>query len=209
MIPNQKKSPEELAALREELGIPEAFQRLEKEAPPIEQATNQTNHEPQQATANPDDAKEQTPIVIKNQPKSHSLRKRELPLAPAVVTTGKTAIPTGRRSPVDIAESRRRAALANLSERQSDPAAYLRKITAHPALLIPAYLFAFGAVFTSWNNFHYYTPLALIAISAVLAGYIFFAKKRSRHHFAILIIIIVMTLAFGGLHYAPLFFYAT
>ncbi len=141
-------------------------------------------------------------------PPQHSLRKHELPLAPAPAVTHKTALPTGRHDEKDIAEIRRRDALQNLSSHAPDPAAHLKKITAGFFLLIPAYLFALAAGFAAWKRVHHITPLSLLAVASIFAIFIFIRKKRSRHHAAFLAIIIILTLVFGGLHYAPVFNYA-
>lgn len=227
MIPDKKKTPEEIAALREELGIPGAPENTASQSP----APPRTEPEPKQpekvkpkpapvldpahpdATPSPSGA---DPVVHLDLPpatapekkpeaiKTHSLRKNELPLAPAPTVTRKTTLPTHRHDPRDIAEIRRREAIASLAEKPQDPAIHLKKITAHPVLLAPAYLLAFAAAFAAWHRAFYAAPLVLISLSILLTVYIFICKKRSRHHAAILTIIIVMTLTFGGLHYAPL-----
>ncbi len=186
MIPTQKKTPEELAALREEQGV---FPR------PI---TPDLSPEPPPAPSEPTD-------VRPKKRKIRTLRKVELPLAPAPVVENKTQLPGYRRSQTDIAEIRRREALANFSATPTDPIAHLKKLTAHPVLLTFAYLPAFAAIYTAWNTVHFITPISLIFVSSLLTAYIFWTKKRSRHHAAILFIILVMTLVFGGLHYAPYF----
>ena len=251
MIPERKKTPEEIAALREGLGIPDAppipgatrqrpapapapepepsFPPIEaKSAPPKEpEKSIETAPAPVLDPTHPDAPPEtelREPVVhlgippapVSKEtpeplPPKHSLRKHELPLAPAPALTGtqKTELPSSRHNDQGIAEIRRRDALQNLSANAPDPATQLRKITAHPVLLIIAYLAAFGAGVAAWQRVHHITPLALVAIGSALGIYIFIAKKRSRHHSAILAIIIIMTLVFGGLYYAPLFTHAS
>jgi hypothetical protein len=188
MIPTQKKNQEELAALREEHGV---FQPPNS-APPT----------PQPPTA----PAPQEPREIKSKKRRiHTLRKVELPLAPAYQVQNKTSIPPPRHDIADVAEARRRAAIAEYSTASGDPAAHLKKLAAHPVLLIFAYLPAFLAIYTAWSTFHFITPISLIFVSGLLTAYIFWRKKRSRHHAAILLIILVMTLVFGGIHYAPYF----
>lgn len=191
MIPTQKKTPEELAALREELG----FFQPPHSAPPAPQPT------PVSATAPPQEPREIKP----KRRRIHTLRKIELPLAPAEQVQNKTSIPQPRHDIADVAEARRRAAIAEYSTATGDPAAHLKKLTAHPILLVFAYLPALAAIYTAWSTFHFITPISLIFVSGLLTAYIFWTKKRSRHHAAILFIILVMTLVFGGIHYAPLF----
>jgi len=243
MLPDKKKTPEEIAALRGQLGIPETPSqpsppeqtRANPPAirPPYSPPAQVTPPVPSPEPSTPPpvldpDHPDQSPEIIRQEPvmhldppsapapekrpeavKSHSLRKHELPLAPAPTVTQKTALPSHRHDPRDINEIRRREALAQLAQNdRQDPAAHLRKITAHPILLIPTYLLALAAALAAWQRAFYLTPLILLVIASLLTVYIFFTKKRSRHHAAILIIIIVMTLAFGGLYYAPYFSYA-
>ena len=205
MIPKQKKTPEELAALREELGFfqnpdvkntpadnePTAFpfKKVIGKVPPSKKSSEQIAREP----------------VEPKKRKIKSLRKFELPLFPATDVANKTPLPESRRSQADLAELQRREALANFSATPPDPAAHLKRLAAHPVLLILAYLPAFGAIYTASKSYHFITPISLIFVSGLLTAYIFWKKKRSRHHAAILIIILAMTLVFGGIHYAPYF----
>ena len=205
MIPTQKKTPEELAALREELGffqnpdVKKTSVDPEPAASPLKKVIGQA------PLSNP--SSEQTPRepVKPKKRKIHTLRKYELPLFPATEVVNKTPLPESRRSAADLAEFQRREALANFSATPPDPAAHLKKLAAHPILLIFAYLPAFGAIYTASYSYHFLTPISLIFVSGLLTAYIFWRKKRSRHHAAILLIILAMTLVFGGIHYAPYF----
>jgi hypothetical protein len=205
MIPTRKKTPEELAALRGEIDFsqepktepeppaeqpkPPMFQkvigRVPKWTPPPAQ-TSPAKPEPKKRTI-------------------HTLRKVELPLGPAPEVYNKTPLPQRRHSQSHISEIRRREALANVSDNLADPVSRLKKLTAHPILLTPTYLIGFTAIYTAWNRVYFITPITLIFVSGLLTAYIFWKKKRSRHHAAILMIILIMTLVFGGIHYAPFF----
>lgn len=226
MIPQRKKTPEEIAALREGLGIPDELpkpgEQRKRPAAPTAPKNHQKSPAPTSDPVAPKEAtklppREPTQILDKTPPPDkkeksnpptpahHSLRKQELPLAPAPAVTHKSTLPTSRHDPDDIAEIRRRDALQNLGNTQHDPAAHLKQITAHWPLLTPAYLLACGAAVAAWKYVHHATPLTMLSLATLLAIYIFIKKKRSRHHSAILAIIILMTLVFGSLHYAPLF----
>lgn len=213
MIPTRKKTPEELAALRDGLGL---FQNPDSTS----SANPDTQPSPSEDTPPPFRFQKvigRVPLPTRPQepappaeatPKKRAiqtLRKVELPLFPAQEVPHKTDLPRRRRSHADLAELQRREALANFSATPTDPAVHLKKLTAHPILLALAYLPAFGAIYTAWNAFHFITPLSLIFVSGLLTTYIFWKKMRSRHHAAILLIILVMTLVFGGIHYAPYF----
>jgi hypothetical protein len=205
MIPTQKKTPEELAALREELGFfqnPDVKKAALDDQPPATPSEKVTDQAP--LPTPPAEQISREPVKPKKR-RIHTLRKSELPLSPAIQVDNKTTLPEYRRSATDLAELQRREALANFSGTPPDPAAHLKKLAAHPILLIFAYLPAFGAIYTATYSYHYITPISLIFVSGLLTAYIFWRKKRSRHHAAILLIILAMTLVFGGLHYAPYF----
>lgn len=230
MIPERKKTPEEIAALREGLGVPDSAPTpAEQTAPPqvSPETKSQTPHRRAPVHLEPDitnkapkpvaqpvhldvpAAPAPHPDTFKNN--NHTLRKQELPLAPAPPVTHKTTIPTHRHDPRDIAEIRKREALAKLNQPETDPANHLRKQIAHPLLYIPAYLLPFGAAFTIYQHHHsppiaaLLTSLTLLLISLLLVIFIALKKPRSRHHAALIFIIIFLTATFGGLHYAPLF----
>ncbi|MGJ8642197.1 MAG: hypothetical protein ACSHX9_02220 [Luteolibacter sp.] len=222
MIPERKKTPEEIAALREGLGIPDSPPAPPEQAAPPHAAPeieSQTPHrrppvhlEPEITNTAPEPVAQPVHLDIPAAPapladtakkSTHTLRKKELPLAPAPPVTHKTAIPTHRHDPRDIAEIRKREALAKFNQPEIDPATHLRKQTAHPLLYIPGYLLPFGAAFTIYKHFHYFIPLALLLASLLLVIFIALKKPRSRHHAALIFIVIFLTAAFGGLHYAP------
>jgi hypothetical protein len=205
MIPDRKKTPEELAALREAFGF---IQNLATPTPtPADQPKTPVFEKVigQAMRPTPPPAPS-SPVVRKPKKKRiHSLRRVELPLAPGYKIQNQTQIPKTRHTPEDIAEIRKRETLANLSANALNPIARLEKLTAHPVLLTLTYLTAFLAIYAAWQAVFFITPISLIFVSGLLTAYIFWRKKRSRHHAAILIIILVMTLVFGGIHYAPLF----
>jgi hypothetical protein len=205
MIPTQKKTQEELAALREDSGF---FQNPNTQSLPLEeqpkpaifqkfigQAPKRT---PQQFQTSPAEARPK-------QRKRHSLRRIELPLAPSFEVQNKTKIPQERRTSEDIAELRERQRLADFSSTPKNPIAHLEQLSVHPVLLTITYLIAFTAIFAAWKTVYFVTPISLIFVSVLLTAYIFWKNKLSRHHAAILFIILVMTLVFGGIHYAPFF----
>ncbi|MFM2199201.1 MAG: hypothetical protein RLZZ505_2633 [Verrucomicrobiota bacterium] len=204
MIPQKKKTPEEIAALRQELGMPSATPET---APPPSITPEES----------PSPALNAEPIVHldlpptpappkKAEPKPvHSLRKHDLPLAPAPASTHKTELPAKRHDSRDISQIRKREALAALQQPGIDPAAYLRQQTASPFLFVPGYLLGISAGVTVYESFHYITPAVLLGLSALVMIFIAWQKPRSRHHAALLFIVVFLTLVFGALHYAPLF----
>lgn len=208
MIPQKKKTPEEIAALREELGMPLPT----PSTLPLPQPQAPITQEPSPSSAASADSIVHldippAPIPPKKiEPKpSHSLRKHDLPLAPAPASTHRTELPDKRHDSRDISQIRKREALAALQQPGTDPVAYLRKQTASPFLYAPGYLFAVAAGVTAYQRFQYITPAALLTVSAIIMLFIALRKPRSRHHAALLFIAVFLTLVFGALHYAPLF----
>lgn len=213
MIPNRKKTPEEIAALREGLGVPgsPAKQPPIPATPPpspepvYEPSPPQPHPVPQpsgQAVLHLD-----TPKIppTKAEPQAHRLRKHELPLAPAPARTHKTTLPTQRHDLRDVAQIRKREALAKLNNPGLDPAAHLRRQTAHPALFLPGYLLAAAAAIMVFQRVHPITPIVLLALSLAITLYIAIRKPRSRHQAAFIFVVAFIAAAFGVIHYAPLF----
>jgi hypothetical protein len=201
MIPEKKKTQEEIAALREGLGIPGS-----PVTPPGEQEITPSPAPAPSAAPSPDAGE---PVIHLPVPsaahKPHSLRKQEIPLAPAPQITNKTALPTHRHDPSDIAHIRKREALAKLQTPGMDPAEHLRKQSAGPFLYVPGYLLAIAAAAFAFQRVHHITPIVLLALALLFTLYIAIRKPRSRHHAALIFILVFLTAAFGGIHYAPLF----
>ncbi len=239
MIPDKKKTPEEIAALREGLGIPDSIpqpgaprKRPEQAAqspaalatnpapgthviPPPDKLVLDPTHPDHPLPDGADepvihlDVEPLPPEPVRPEPKPvHTLRKHDLPLAPAPSVTHKTALPTHRHDPRDIAEIRKREALAALQKPNMDPVAHVRRQTASPFLYVPGYLLVLAAAATTYQRFLYLTPAILVSLSALVMVVIAVWKPRSRHHAALLFILIFLTLVFGGLQYAPLFNHA-
>jgi hypothetical protein len=193
MIPQKKKSAEEIAALREGMGL--------KKEMPLPEPEPVNTEIPVQISS---------PSVVvspSREPKQHhSLRKQDLPLAPASALHRNTALPTQRTDLHDIAQIRRREALAKLNQPNSDPAAHLRNQTASRLLCVLTYLLSMAAPVTVFFQCSYFVPSALLMIASILVVFIAWKKPRSCHHAALNFIIIFLSLVFGGLHYAPLFY---
>ncbi len=188
MIPTQKKTPEEIAALRDALAFPEPL------------------IEPSQEDESETDLTQPPQSAAERRKKHHTLRKVELPLLPAELVTSKTTLPRQRHSVQELKKIQAKEAMEVFQNRSAiDPIAHLKKLTAHPLLLTPTYIIAFSAGLAVWKRNYFITPISLLCVSGLLTAYIFWKKKRSRHHAAILMIILVMTLIFGAIHYAPFF----
>ena len=267
-LPQRRKTPEEIAKLRESLGIhPEPSPSAPPEAPPStppeEPPSAPRRENPPLQVAPVDDARplpharshghtfkrsehsphaqvaallaSPTPIL---EPSGHplppvipiavpppqqsrpirSLKRSDHAPAPATPPASRpvpanSKLPVHRHSGLELAEVRRRDALAVLSQ-----GAYQLPAAAHPALLTIGYLLAIGGaaapILLDWTSrltesytlgtafssgYHLLTACALAALP--IAGFICFKKTLSRHHAAFISIIVFFALVFAALHY--------
>jgi hypothetical protein len=137
-----------------------------------------------------------------------SLRKSEQTppvAAPPVNHSPDSKLPVHRRSDEEIAEIRRREALA-LMNAPANP----KLAVAHPALLIPGYLLAAaGASCFFFYNFPMAATAACSAAALLLAAFIYLRRPISRHHAAFIAVIALFVIVFGALHYFPHLRHAT
>lgn len=236
LLPQRKKSPEEIARLRESLGVPtgaasdepvpspapaetlvphtHAADVVRESAPaplaplPPPKAVHSLKKSEQIPQPKPAPAPAPPAAIIEPKP-VRSLRKSEMsPTGPlkAPEPDGDGRIPFRRHSEEEIQEIRRREALAMLNAPPPNP----KLFPAHPALVAPGYVFATGSaacfVFESY-------PLAATAGSIVGALLIAIAivsfRPISRHHAAFIAIIALLVLVFAALHYFPHLRHAT
>lgn len=188
LLPQRKKSAEELANLRESLGIPGEL--------PSEKAPQQpSSSDPAPAIPAP------FSLIPAKPPKPvSSLRKSEfvpLPVSTPAPRPADSKLPSYRRSDGEIEELRRQDAI--------DATVVLPQTQiAHPVLIAPGYLAAIaGAI-----SFHFYQleiriTAACVGIALLFAIWIFFKKTYSRHHAAFIAMMALFVIVFGTLHYFP------
>ncbi|BCU75443.1 hypothetical protein [Luteolibacter sp. LG18] len=172
-LPQRKKSAEEIAKLREEMGLPSAATNAPAEAPK-------------------EDVSEPEPPRPKPAAKAvRSLRRSERQPAPEVspasAPAGSSAIPARRHSERELDRMRRQEAMTALSAEVPPAVAHLKKSLAHPALIALGYALAFGGGVGAF-------PVAL---------YIALKKPYSRHHAGLMVMIAVLVVAFGALYLFP------
>jgi len=188
LLPQRKKSAEEIAQLRESLGVP---------APPAESAERPA------AVPSPPESGPSVPGPVR------SLRKSEqVPvLVPAPEESGgNPKIPIHRHSADEIAEIRRREALALMAPHAPNP----KLASAHIAILIPGYLLAIaGASCFVFQGFPLAATAGCSALSLVISGFVFVRRPISRHHAGFIAIISLFVIVFGTLHYFPQLRHAT
>jgi hypothetical protein len=221
MIPEKKKTAEEIAALREGLGVPPT-----KTVPlPPAKPVSPPQPVPQAADPHVMDAGNTIPLpVVHQEPAVHldplpvpvrmeralskpvrSLRKHEPPLAPASANSQRTQLPQNRLNSQDTSQIRKREALAALQQPGNDPAAHIRRQTASPFICVLGYMFAIAAAITAYQSLNYMIPTGLLVLGVIIMVFIAYGKPRSRHQAALLFIVVFLTLVFSALHYAPLF----
>jgi len=189
-LPQSRKSPEEIAKLRESFGVPATGQAAVQETVPAEKP------KPVPAkTAPPEpDADHQSKPV-------RSLRKSERldDAVPRLESPPDSNIPHQRHSPEELEQIRRREVLSMMNT-----APNRRLFPAHPALIAPGYLAIVVAAAGLW---FYQIPLWATAICAVIsfavATLLFLRHPVSRHHAAFIAVLAVLLLAFSALYYFP------
>jgi len=204
-LPQRKKTAEEIAKLRESLGIPDA-------APPppgMQAATPAAAPQPPELVParedTPSSAALGTPAPVVPEPIPEplpeptappgdeevrivrSLRKSErLPLPrktiPVVRTSAESIIPTGRRSESELNELRRQQAFEATS-----PVVQLQAITAGPFLI----------------GIGYFLALAGGVGGLAVAAYLWRKKPRSVHHAGFIATIAFFVIFFGALYLFP------
>ena len=241
LLPQRKKTPEEIAKLRESLGVPGAPEDT-NDAPAAVDTIIPAPHEAALVHPGPAASADPTPSPVSRGPKpTHSLKRSErTPQAPVEESTvlaeqvveqvpklvrslkkseqgpvsqpDPTAtssldskIPFHRHSDKEIAEIRRREALAMMQARPNPKLA-----VAHPALLAPGYVLAIaGASCFYFYEFPMEATAGCAAAALLVAGFIFLRRPISRHHAAFIAVIALFVIVFGALHYFPHLQHAT
>jgi hypothetical protein len=195
LLPQRKKSPEELAKLRENLGIPGAAVKPHETTPPAAPSAPTAHTAPAAATV----SREARPV--------RSLRKSEQlpPATPLPESPPDSALPHVRHSKREIQELRRREVLSMMNTVPDK-----RLFPAHPAIVLPGYLLPPAAAAGIW--FYQIPPAATAAcalVSLAIAGVILWQKPISRHHAAFIAALALFLLVFSALHYFPQLRHAT
>ncbi len=131
-----------------------------------------------------------------------SLRKSEqVPVTPADIhpPAPDSSLPVHRHSDRELNEIRRQAAIT-----MSAPAIPPTVVPAHPALIVPGYLFAIAAAACfSYYHLSIAFTAGCLAVALIVAGVIFVKRPVSRHHAAFISVIALLVIVFGALHYFP------
>jgi hypothetical protein len=243
LLPQRKKSAEELAKLRETLGIPGAAaepgetpapaapapraDHVETIVPAIHQAALVEDGDPPHLQTEPaapvagpkpvhslkrsermPAAPVPTPVAASRGAKPvRSLRKSEHlpPAAPLPESPPDSRLPHQRHSDREIEEIRRREVLSMMNAAPNP-----RLFPAHPAMILPGYLFPPAAAAGIWFYQIHIAATAMLAIlSLAIAGVILWRKPVSRHHAAFIAVLALFLIVFSALYYFPQLRHAT
>lgn len=185
LIPQRKKTAEEIAELRDQLGVRRPKESSMQTATAIAATAPQLAYQPSSTTTKP----------------VRSLKRAERdPVKHKVGASPFSNLPARRHSADELQEIRRRDALARF-----DPHA-LPALFPFPAprwVVIPGYLFTFfGLACHFWK-----VPMAATAgtgfVALLIAAYILLRRPLSRHHAGFIGILTLLILVFAALHYFP------
>jgi hypothetical protein len=229
MLPQRRKSAEEIAKLRESLGIPGETPQEEASAEPDDPGHAEAPPAPNSTTA----PEETVPVAATPEKREHpsppakpvrSLRKSELkperpPLSPVETKYG---IPLRRHDDRELQELRRIQATP-----PDQSIAYIHQLAAPWPLVMLAYLLPFtGAIlgwFAAWSptvpepsfpalwladlsrapwlgQAGFVALAGCCALGLAAAGWLAWKKPRSRHHAGFITIFAVLIAVFGIIH---------
>jgi len=233
-LPKHKKSAEEIAKLRESLGILE----VAPDAPPIPDTEVSSGPEskpetpphpswpyPTHSLKKSEWVSPQVPPVAAGNPKQemtlpppqthpermvHSLRKSEQ--VPVLAVPKRDPVPADSPLPIrrhadeELQELRRHAALELATAAVPNP----KFAKAHLALVLAGYLTSLaGAVCFQFFEQPISVSASCVAVSLLIATFIFFRKPISRHHAAFISVMALAVIITGAFHYFPQLEYAT
>lgn len=236
-LPQRKKSPEEIARLRESLGIPGAESQEDPGLTKTEPAVDiivPANHEAPVIHENP-------PAELPKPPhqKVHSFKRSEQVmvdqevhgLAPVVLTPSprepkpvsslrkseRATVEPRPEPPPDSPLPHHRHSDQEIAEIRRREALFqmnaqpnARLFPAHPILIVPGYLSALsGAAGFYFYQFPIAATLGFVTVALALAAFIGMRKPMSRHHAAFISVISFFVVVFGALHYFPSLRHAT
>jgi hypothetical protein len=226
MLPQRRKTAEEIAKLREAMGVPGTEGvAMEEEQQPVAGDARPAAPAPAPIPEQPVlPAEPRAPKIVK------SLRKSErVPLdveAIARRAASDHVIPVMKHSERDLMDLRQKTAAP-----PEKSITFINSLAASLWIVIPMYLLTVLAFLAAWSSkaLNKVTPMdfpadwiadlftsksapeigkwlmiALCGLALAIAGWIALKKPRSRHHAGFVVIIAVLVLAFGIIYHQPL-----
>jgi hypothetical protein len=199
-LPQRRKSPEEIAKLRDSFGMPGALDA--GNAAKAAAAAESPHPTPATPSPLPEPAVERAPKPVRSLRKSERLAGNHGNRAdPPLVSK----LPQRRHSKDEIERIRRSEALSAMNA-----TANRRLFPAHPLLITPGYLATAAA---AGGILFYQIPLwatgACALFALAVAAFIILRHPVSRHHAAFIVVLAFLLLAFSALHYFPQLRHAT
>ena len=194
-LPKKKKSAEEIARLREDMGLP-PMAAPEPEPAPLKEASKKS-------AAPPPPLPPARPV--------RSLRRSERQPPPLPRSESKeswaSSLPSQRRSEDELEQIRRREAMQSLVTEVPPAVAQLQAITAHPVILVIGYLLVLGGGigFVVAEDYSTVKPEAYALVGCLsgllIALFLSLRKPRSRHHAGFIAMIALVVLVFTLFHH--------
>lgn len=215
-LPQRKKTAEEIAQLRESLGVspsPAAIPHPSAAphavaAPHFAAARHHAAPHSEPQFAKEWDTAEAIPPSPRQIKRVRSLKKSEqapIEIKP-VHNNEQSNLPTRRRSHEELGEMQRREALALLDTHAPNP----KLMPAHPAWITPGYLFAIsGASCFVFDSFPWIATAACAACALIVSLSLYLKRPISKHHAGFIAVISLFVIVFGSLHYFPQLQHAT
>jgi hypothetical protein len=220
-LPTHRKSPEELARLRDALGVPgptpdPPAPASEPEPPPPARPGPIPHLDP----PSPPKSGPHEPKPVRSLKRSER-EPAPAPHRPATASGPLSKLPDHRHSPEEIADIRRRSAIAAIQESTFE----LPRSASKPLLALAYFLAIGGAASPTLlrglaklteslrlglvMSEGYHLLLAGTIAALPLAAFIALKRTQSRHHAAILAAISVFAILFSLLHFFPALTYGT
>lgn len=192
-LPERKKSAEEIARMREQMGLP-LVSPSPANSPPQELV------EPEARPVSPP----------KPMPKlRRSERESEEESGVSEASSG-SALPVRRRSQRELDELRRRESLRALSMETPPTVVHFQAKTAHWLLVTFAYLLTLASIAGTWHELFtipkregYWLAFGGGGAALLLAAFIATRKPLSRHHAGFVAVTVALVLVFALLYYYP------
>ena len=176
-LPEQRKSPQEIAALRDQLGI----RPVAPEEPPDPQ--------PQApAPSSPPPRRQKKTIV----------HPRDIPEVPPAPIDEATGLPVKRHSSEELAALRLRSMFETQDGAQSMPVRRERTL-----FVVFGYVAAAAAIIPVHQQMPAVVPMAVCFFALLYATYLFIYRPYSRHHGAFIGIMVLFVLVYAALQYFP------